>query len=491
MRPENHAQAFPLNEDEIITFLSSGASYELPGHPVARIETHCSLVFLVGDNAFKLKRSIAFSALDYTSVERREAACRREVELNRRTAPDLYLGVRAIRRGKDGKLTFAGLGPAVDWVVVMRRFEQSALFDHLADENRLTSPLMRELADEIARFHASAQATQAYGGAQGLCRAIEHNRRDQSTVESVLRREAVECLYANSIGVLDRVGVLLDHRRATGRVRLCHGDLRLANICLYHGRPTLFDAIEFTDELICIDVLYDLAFLLMDLDQRGLNLQANPVFNRYLDSTGDFAGLSALPLMLSARAGTRAYAVAASSLRKTDRDISRQLADTARSLMQRALSLLEPSSPRLVAVGGGTETDRAAISDDLTPRFTPSPGARVMRRGPQTAASAVIGEAAEIVTAGYTAILDAPFDDITSPQQASGLAEAKHIPFVGLWLGDAWNAPVRWHVVDHDHATRAVIASARRLAGVAAVPRGPEDSSPPHREAGGTLRKKR
>jgi uncharacterized protein len=483
-----------LSDSEIINFLSAGASYGLPEQPVDRLETHCSVVFLVGEHAYKLKRRIAFSALDYTSLQKREAACRREVALNRRTAPDLYLGVQAIRRDQDGKLGFDGEGSVVDWVVVMRRFEQADLLDHLADENRLTPRLIRELAAEIARFHATAEVTRAFGGAQGLRQAIAHNRRDHLTVEPVLGCDVIDRLHVTSISVLDRLGMLLDRRRTSGRVRVCHGDLRLANICLYRGRPTLFDAIEFADELSCVDVLYDLAFLLMDLDQRGLRVQANFLFNRYLDATGETDGLPALPLMVSVRAGIRAYSVAASSLRNTDQDRSRHLAAAARTLMQLAASSLEPSAPRLIAIGGGTAAGRSAIADDLAPRFAPTPGARVVRSGPQTTARAdasIIGDAAEIVAAGYTAILDAPFDDIMPAQRIAELADEKHVPFVGLWLGNARTAPPKWDIVDRDHAVATIIAAARRLTGVAASPHESGDPSPPRREAGGTYRKRR
>ena len=122
-----------MSESEVIDFLSSGVSYGLPGHAVERIETHCSIVFLVGEHAFKLKRAVAFSALDYRTLAKRETACRREVELNRRTAPDLYLGVQSIRRDERGSLSLDGLGPVVDWLVVMRRFDRTKLFDQLAD----------------------------------------------------------------------------------------------------------------------------------------------------------------------------------------------------------------------------------------------------------------------------------------------------------------------------------------------------------------------
>lgn len=331
-------------QGQIIAFLSAGESYGLPGLPVERIETHCSTVFLVDDLAYKLKRAIAFSALDYTSLGKREAACRREVELNRRTAPDLYLGVRAVRTDRAGRLTFEGDGPSVEWVVVMRRFAQADLFDRLADAGRLTPDLARALADEIARFHAAAEVCQTYGGARGLREAVEHNHRDLETVASVLGKDAIDRLHTASLRKLADFAPLLDRRRDEGKVRLCHGDLRLANICLYHGRPTLFDAIEFADELACVDVLYDLAFLVMDLAQRDHEDLAKLVLARYIDKTKDRDGLPAFPLMLSIRAATRSYSVAASSLRKSDPLECKRLAAAATSLIARAEAALNQQS---------------------------------------------------------------------------------------------------------------------------------------------------
>jgi len=340
-----------VSERETAAFLSQGASYGHPGETVERVETHCSIVFLVGEHAFKLKRPVAFSALDYRTLPKREAACRREVEINRRTAPDLYLGVQAIRRDGRGALSFEGSGPVVDWLVVMRRFDRTQLFDRLADRGLLTTPLMRALAEEIARSHRSAPATPSFGGAHGIRAAIEHNRADQQTVAAVLASERIAALHASSLATLDRVASLLDQRRASGLVRLCHGDLRLANICLYRGHPTLFDAIEFADHLACIDVLYDLAFLLTDLEQRGLHEHARTVLERYMEVTEDRAGLPALPVLMSVRAGTRAYSVAASSLRRTVPIEVRVLAKTAQDLMTLALSLIEGRSPRWLSSG--------------------------------------------------------------------------------------------------------------------------------------------
>jgi aminoglycoside phosphotransferase family enzyme len=336
-------------QEEVVAFLSDGASYGLPGAPVERIETHCSVVFLLGNRAYKLKRAVAFSSLDYTTLARREAACRAELELNRRTAPDLYIGIQAIRRRPTGGLSFDGRGPIVDWVVVMRRFSEADLLEHLADAGKLTPELMSALADEIARFHESAERMSGFGGADGLRQAIEENRTDQKSVEAILGRDAIEALYAASLRALDRVALLLDRRREWGRVRRCHGDLRLANICLLDGRPTLFDAIEFSDRISCIDVMFDLAFLLMDLRHRGLEALADILFDRYLDVTGDTQELSIMPLLLSVRAATRAYTLAAAVGRQASEEQARFHLAAARSLLALGSSLVS---------GHSTATDR-------------------------------------------------------------------------------------------------------------------------------------
>ena len=481
MRPAQDASS-AVTDGEVIAFLSRGESYGLPGQAVELVETHCSVVFLVGEFAFKLKRPIAFSALDYTSVEKREVACRREVELNRRAAPDLYLGVRAIRRDGSGKLGFAGAGPAVDWVVAMRRFEQSDLFDHLAATGRLTAALSRELAEEIARFHGSAARTDVYGGASGLRQVIEHNRRDQLTVLSVLGEASIEELYAQSLVLLGRLGAFLDRRRAEGRVRLCHGDLRLANLCLYHGRPRLFDAIEFADEISCIDVLFDLAFLLMDLRHQGLRAQANVVLNVYLDATGDDGGLPALPLMMSIRAGTRAFAVANSSRRQADPQQGRRLAASAHDLMALGRSLLVPETPRLVVIGGGTETERRAVAARLAPSFRPEPGARVIMADGR-AVTDIVAQISEIVAAGYTAVVAGSFQAVAARRWIADLAATRRLPLVGIWFGKATDRPPEWPLVEAVSDLESAKAAVTRLLDAAAARRDQGAPSPPDREA--------
>lgn len=335
------------DQREIVAFLSRRESYGSPAASVERIDTHCSSIFLVDDRAYKLKHALAFAALDYTTVERRERACRAELALNRRTAPDLYLGIRSINRTPAATLALNGTGPALDWVVVMRRFAQAELFDHMAAEGRLTGVLMRSLGEEIGRFHGGAEIMPAFGGADGIRRAIAHNLEELLMRTNLRDGRLARELYDASLAALDRLATLLDCRRAHGMVRRCHGDLRLANICLVRRRPTLFDCIEFSDEISCIDVLYDLAFLLMDLRWRSLDAFAEIVLRRYVETTGDADGLIALPLLLSVRAATRCYAVAGSALRQKERASAARRATEARSLLAFAGRVLDEPAPYL------------------------------------------------------------------------------------------------------------------------------------------------
>ena len=232
-----------------------------------------SLVFLAGDRAYKLKRAVKLPYLDFSTAEQRRAACAAELALNRRTAPSLYLNLRRLgaRCGRQ-RSALSSNGSAVDWVVVMRRFDQALLFDALARAGELDGPLMDALADHIAQFHEAAEQRPDRGGAAALAEIAETNHqspgggRAAPAFDPGARRGDPRRMAAGLGG--DRA--LLETRRAAGKVRRCHGDLHLRNICLVDGEPTLFDCLEFSDALASIDVLYDLAFLLMDLEHRGL-----------------------------------------------------------------------------------------------------------------------------------------------------------------------------------------------------------------------------
>src|SRR5579863_1342352 len=156
------------DQSEVLAFLADPATYGLPAGGVERIDTHISAVFLAGDRAYKLKRAVKFSYLDFSTRALRATACATELALNRRTAPALYLETREIRRHPDGRLGFAGEGEPADTVVVMRRFDQEALLNRLAARGALDAGLMRDLADGIAAFHREAEIDMAFGGYAGL-----------------------------------------------------------------------------------------------------------------------------------------------------------------------------------------------------------------------------------------------------------------------------------------------------------------------------------
>src|SRR5580765_5994517 len=160
---------------EIAAFLSKPDAYGVPAGSIDRIETHISIVWLVGDRAFKLKRAVRFDYVDFSTAALRRVACEAEVRLNRRTAPGLYVGVRAVTRQADGSLALDGEGTPIDWLVEMRRFDQSALFDRLAAADRLDLALMGDLAAAIAQLHASACIRDDRGGRAGMAWVADGN----------------------------------------------------------------------------------------------------------------------------------------------------------------------------------------------------------------------------------------------------------------------------------------------------------------------------
>ena len=448
------ARAGAGDQQQVIAFLSDGKSYGEASAVVERIETHISIVFLVGQYAYKLKRAVRFSYLDYSHPGFRERYCKAELELNRRTAPDIYLRVRVITLKPDGSLRFDGAGIAVEWVLEMRRFDQDDLFDRLAMAGKLTPGIMRDLADRVAAFHNTAAIVMTQGGQAGIQEAIAGNNINLTKSCPPLSRARVDYVNAKVLAELTMLGPLLERRRQEGKVRRCHGDLHLRNICLFSGQPMVFDGIEFNDAFSCIDVFYDLAFLLMDLLHRGFPELASLVFNRYLDRTSDICGLSPLKLFMSVRASIRAHVLVA----QNQNDHSPRLVEEAQSYLSLAEKFLGAQKPCLIAIGGLSGTGKSTISAALAPTFSPAPGARVIRSdvvrktlsgvAPETRLPAsayrrevtervyaeLYGQARQTLAAGYTAIVDATFLSDKDRREVEAIARSAGIKFAGFWL---------------------------------------------------------
>lgn len=447
------------DQSAVIALLADPKTWGAGVSRVERIDTHGAVVFLAGERALKLKRAVRFAYMDFSTAERRRRFCEAEVRLNRRTAPAIYRGVVAVTREADGRLALGGAGEPVDWLVDMRRFDDSTLFDRLAERHRLTPELVEAAADAIADLHVSAEQRTNHGGVAVLRRVIDGNGREleqlgRGTVDAAKVAE----LRRESLAQLDRNAALIESRRQAGLVRQAHGDLHLHNICLVDDRPTLFDCIEFNDDFAVIDILYDLSFLLMDLEHRGLRPLANRVLNRWLTRLGDLAGLALLPLYLSSRAAIRAHVSLSMAEVQPDASAATALRAEAAVYLDSALAYLRPLPPVLIAIGGLSGSGKSTLARALAPEIGPSPGAVVARSDlirkellgvPATWRLGDEGYTPEVtnkvyaemraraeatLAAGHAAILDAVHARPAERDAAEAIARRAGVPFRGLWL---------------------------------------------------------
>ncbi len=453
-----------------------------------RLDTHASTVVLLGERAYKLKRALDLGWMDFSSRDKREAVCRNELAMNRRTAPDLYLDVVAVTRAGVG-YALGGAGEVVDWLLVMRRFDQGERFDRLLTDGQLDEALLLRLADRIADFHAAAERS-ASGGGRGLAaRVAAENAQDLARAPDVVPPALAQPLAEHTQAMVERQGALLETRRAAGFVRRCHGDLHLANIVRWQGEPTLYDCIEFNEDFVTIDLLYDLAFLLMDLERYGRRDAANLVLNRWLTDPAQLPGLAALPLFLSLRAGVRAK-VAALAVAEVPADQRAALTEEARDYASRALAYLDPPPPRLVAVGGLSGSGKSSLARALAPALGAAPGALLIRsdvirkrlfgvapevRLPaeaytadwhQKVAAAMQEQGRAALAAGQAVILDAVHSHPDGRAAAEALARDAGVPFAGFWLDAPAEALVARVAARQGDASDATVEVVRRqLAG--------------------------
>ena len=455
-----------FDQTAAIAFLSEPATLGIIA-PVRAIETHISRIFLAGERAFKMKRAVKLPYVDFSTPGLRLAACRKEVELNSVTAPGLYLGVRRITREASGRLVFDGEGELVEAVVEMQRFEQSALLDHMAEAGALTPGLMTRTALMIAHFHRQVPVVHAAGGAANLAGVLDINRAGFAT-SHVFSAAEVEALDAAFRTALRRHGEMLNQRESAGKVRRCHGDLHLRNICLLDNEPCLFDCIEFNDNIATIDVLYDLSFLLMDLWHRGFPELANLVANRYLDETDNEDGFALLPFMMAVRAAVRAHVTGTQV--EEDGDPSGNLAAEARAYFDLAADLLKERPARLIAIGGLSGSGKTTVTEALAAHVGAAPGARVIESDrirkalhgvppethlPEKAYRPEVSErvyrdmawrSSLILAEGGSVVADAVFERQQDRMRIERVAGDRHAPFVGIWLDVA--PDVLWRRVD-------------------------------------------
>lgn len=521
--------ASDTDQQSVIAALHSPETWSAtwPGSPdhVEVIETHAAYILMAGQDVLKVKRAVRLPYLDFSTLEARRRVCEREIQLNAPHAPGLYRGVVAIRRRHNGTFIVGGSdGDVVEWAVRMARFEQDALLANVCDRGALTPVIMKKLADKVLAYHRAMLPR-----ASAVDRTAEIAR---SVVQSIQRTAEQSVRVAS-----DAVAIGLEHQLATsaavraertegGCIRRCHGDLHLSNIVLWHGEPVPFDALEFDEELATIDPLYDLAFLLMDLDRRDRRASANLLLNRYLWRSGDvldLRGLAALPIFLGLRACVRAM-VALDRLALTNVDRAMTIAHVIETL-EHAAAYLRPPSPRFVAIGGLSGTGKTTLAANVAASLGAVPGALHLRtdlerkwlagvdeleRLPDSAYSdratratydRVTARAAAALAAGHSVVVDGVFATQSERLAVAGIANHAHVAFQGIWLdaaadimkarvslrrGDASDATAdvverqlahaprvtNWTHVDANGPADLVAARARSVLGVAVDARG-------------------
>jgi aminoglycoside phosphotransferase family enzyme/predicted kinase len=437
--------------------LMNPAAYPHPVREVRHIATHISDVFLTGPFAYKIKKPVDLKFLDFSTLEKRRYYCEREVILNRRLAPEIYLGVVPITR--DGENYHVdGKGVPVEYAVKMVQFGQEGLLDAMAGRGELSARHILTLAEMVARFHLSVDRADAFGTpevvGENVLRNFEQTAKYQGLVVSPSRFLR---LKDYSEDFLKRKTALFHQRIKSGAIRVCHGDLHLQNICLDHGRLIVFDCIEFNDALNHIDVVNEIAFLLMDLDHRGTSGLGNRFLNAYLEKTQDYEGLAVLDFYLIYRACVRAK-VACFLLK--DPDITEEEKKAAKkrasAYFELAENYLGDHRPGLILMSGVSGSGKSTVASDLAQGLggvmVRSDAVRksIAGPGPDAPVSAdhgrgiyssemtertydgLLQRAEAVIASGRWAVLDATYVTKRHRLDAKLWAEKRTVPFVIL-----------------------------------------------------------
>jgi aminoglycoside phosphotransferase family enzyme/predicted kinase len=429
--------------------------YEHPvTEPIQLLQTHISFVLLTGDFAYKVKKPMNFGFLDFSTLEKRKYFCEEELRLNRRLASDLYLSVLPIIE-TDGKYHFdkTGTGTPLEYAIAMPEFSQEDLLIEMFASGRLTSDHVKQIGEQLAVFHQNALTNEHINsfGTMEAVRAVAND--NYASTEKYVGLAQTEEQLAQTRAYTDKFfaenATLFSDRIAQGKVRECHGDVHLKNICLYQDQIQIFDCIEFNEPFRNSDVMYDAAFLLMDLQFRGRRDLANIFLNTYLERTGDYEGLLLLPLHSSMRAYIRAKVT---SFLLDDPNIPadvKAIAQTEASAYYKlAWEYTQPKQGKLIIMSGvsgsGKSTTAKAIASEQDAIYLRSDAIRkqiagidLMERGsdaiytPEMTAKTYTRLAelgALLAGKGFTVILDAKYDRISLRSQAINAAKNQNIP---------------------------------------------------------------
>ena len=449
-----------MPDNPLITGLLRPEAYDHPTKQIRLVETHCAWVFLTGEFAYKIKKPVNFGFLDFSTLEKRHFYCQEEIRLNRRFAPEIYLDVVAIG-GTTHQPRVAAAGPALDYAVRMRQFADGYLLSQLAEQGRLEGSHIDQLVEVVGRFHQTAEPAApdaAYGDPEHIHHWVQENfQHIRPSLTETEDTDQLERLRHWSDRERQRLDPLLWQRKRDGFIRECHGDLHLRNITLIDNRVTLFDCIEFNPELRWIDVLSEVAFLVMDFDDRGYSRFANRFLNGYLQITGDYAGLGVLRYYRVYRSLVRAkVAMLRRAQTPPGSQPFRQATDEYHQYAHLAAGYLSPRPAALLITHGLSGSGKSTLAHQLceragiiqirsdverkrlaglaaTDRSHSEVGTGLYTAGQTEQTYRRLGTlAAFVLQAGYSAIIDATFLREAQRTAFSDLAAALHVPFVIL-----------------------------------------------------------
>lgn len=446
------------------------------------IETHISWVLLTGPYAYKIKKNVDFGFLDFSSLSKREYFCQEELRINRRYAEALYLDVVAITGSVDispVSLSINGDGKVIEYAVRMKEFSQRDLFDHCLERDEVTKSQFDRLAAQLAKFHAGAACsekeivseTPPYGSYEAIRTPVIENFQQIRLLDCYVGAESVlDVLQTWTENQLSALKPVFAERKQQGFIRECHGDLHLNNIALIDGEVTFFDGIEFNDQLRWIDTQSELAYPLMDLEDKGYSANANRLLNRYLEYSGDYQGLAVLQFYKVYRALVRAKVnglrLAQDHLSAEEKQNSQFLFGQYVTLAERYMTTVSPpwvdsfskepffGDPFLAIMHGVSGTGKTTLSESIVEQcgavrirsdverkrlhgLAPTANSHSdMGQGIYTAAAteltyAHIADTAEKIMAdGYAVVVDAAFLARPLRDQFRALAKKLHVPFV-------------------------------------------------------------
>lgn len=440
------------NDNRLITRMQQSSFYP---HAVAKnielIQTHASYIFLTGEYAYKVKKNVNYGFLNYSTLAKRKHFIEAELQLNRKISPELYLEVIPIS-DRDGEFMLDSSDNIVEYALKMRAFPQEDLFSNLVNEGKLSCDRLIELGKIVAQFHQSAETNEyisSFGTVEKINIAFQENyEQSEKYIGNVQTKEQFTATKAYTDYFLTERQNLFADRIEQNKIKECHGDLHLKNICLWHDKIQLFDRIEFNESFRFVDTMYDVAFTVMDLEAREKPGFANAFLNSYLEHTGDWTGLLLLPLYSSRQAYVRAKV---NSFLLDDPNISeadlQEAKKAASDYYRQAYQYTQSKSGSLILMSGlsgsgkstvakeiarnkgaiqirsdavrkhiaGISLDESGTDSIYTPKMTQKTYDRLLELG------------ITLAKEGYTVILDAKYDRIALRQPVIAQAKVNNI----------------------------------------------------------------